>query len=41
MICHSTWMLTHATGYAFTKFGKEWYAITPDYAYGHSVMQGL
>jgi branched-chain amino acid transport system substrate-binding protein len=39
-ICHPTWMLTHATGYAFAKFGKKWYAISPDYAYGHSIMQG-
>jgi len=39
-ICHPTWMLTHATGYTFSKFGKKWYAITPDYAYGHSIMQG-
>ncbi len=39
-ICHPTWMLTHATGYAMAKLGKKWYAITPDYAYGHSVMQG-
>ncbi|MGA3038995.1 MAG: ABC transporter substrate-binding protein [Vulcanimicrobiaceae bacterium] len=39
-ICHPTWMLTHATGYAFSKYGKKWYAITPDYAYGHSIMTG-
>jgi branched-chain amino acid transport system substrate-binding protein len=39
-ICHPTWMLTHATGYAFQKYGKKWYAITPDYAYGHSIMNG-
>jgi branched-chain amino acid transport system substrate-binding protein len=39
-ICHPTWMLTHATGYAFSKYGKKWYAITPDYAYGHSIMEG-
>lgn len=39
-ICHPTWMLTHATGYAFAKEGKKWYAISPDYAYGHSIMQG-
>jgi branched-chain amino acid transport system substrate-binding protein len=39
-ICHPTWMLTHATGYAFSKYGKKWYAITPDYAYGHSIMNG-
>ena len=39
-ICHPTWMLTHATGYTFAKTGKKWYAISPDYAYGHSIMQG-
>ena len=39
-ICHPTWMLTHATGYAFAKTGKKWYAISPDYAYGHSIMEG-
>jgi branched-chain amino acid transport system substrate-binding protein len=39
-VCHPTWMLTHATGYAFSKFGKKWYAISPDYAYGHSIMEG-
>jgi branched-chain amino acid transport system substrate-binding protein len=40
--CHSTWMETHATGYALAKrFGKRWYLITPDYAYGHSLEQGF
>lgn len=39
-VCHPTWMLTHATGYTFGKFGKKWYAISPDYAYGHSIMDG-
>jgi branched-chain amino acid transport system substrate-binding protein len=39
-ICHPTWMLTHATGYTFATFGKKWYAISPDYAYGHSIMDG-
>lgn len=39
-ICHPTWMLTHATGYSFAKFSKKWYAISPDYAYGHSIMEG-
>ncbi|MDE2571935.1 MAG: ABC transporter substrate-binding protein, partial [bacterium] len=38
---HSTWMLTHASGYSFAqKFGKKWYAITPDYAYGHALVDG-
>ena len=39
-ICHPTWMLTHATGNTFATFGKKWYAISPDYAYGHSIMDG-
>jgi branched-chain amino acid transport system substrate-binding protein len=39
-ICHPTWMLTHATGYTFAKLSKKWYAISPDYAYGHSIMDG-
>jgi branched-chain amino acid transport system substrate-binding protein len=37
-ICTTTWML--ANGLASTllkKFGKRWYFITPDYAYGHSI----
>ena len=38
---HSTWMLTHASGFSFAKkFGKRWYAITPDYAYGHALVDG-
>lgn len=40
--CHSTWMETHATGYALAKrFGKKWFLITPDYAYGHSLETGF
>ncbi|HEX3468592.1 MAG TPA: ABC transporter substrate-binding protein [Candidatus Elarobacter sp.] len=40
--CHSTWMETHATGYSLAKrFGKKWFLITPDYAYGHSLEQGF
>lgn len=40
--CHSTWIETHATGYALAKrFGKRWFLITPDYAYGHSLETGL
>lgn len=39
--CHNTWMMTHATGYSIAKlFGKKWYLITPDYAFGHSVAAG-
>ena len=40
--CHSTWMETHATGYSLAKrFGKKWYFITPDYAYGHALENGF
>jgi len=37
-VCHSTWMEAHAIGATLLKrFGKRWYFITPDYAYGHSL----
>lgn len=40
--CHSTWMETHATGYSLQKrFGKRWFFITPDYAYGHALEAGF
>jgi branched-chain amino acid transport system substrate-binding protein len=39
--CHSTWMETHATGYSLAKkFGKKWYMIIPDYAFGHALEAG-
>jgi branched-chain amino acid transport system substrate-binding protein len=39
--CHSTWMETHATGYSLAKkFGKKWYMIIPDYAFGHALRDG-
>jgi branched-chain amino acid transport system substrate-binding protein len=39
--CHSTWAETHATGLTIAKkFGKKWYYITPDYAFGHSLLDG-
>jgi branched-chain amino acid transport system substrate-binding protein len=39
--CHSTWMETHATGYSLAKkFGKKWYMIIPDYAFGHALKAG-
>jgi len=39
--CHSTWMETHATGYSLAKkFGKRWYMIIPDYAFGHALQAG-
>ena len=40
--CHSTWAETHASGQAIAKkFGKKWYYITPDYAFGHSLLDGF
>lgn len=40
--CHSTWMETHATGASLAnRFGKRWYLITPDYAYGHALEAGF
>jgi branched-chain amino acid transport system substrate-binding protein len=40
--CHSTWMETHATGYSLAKrFGKKWFLITPDYAFGHALETGF
>jgi len=39
--CHTTWQLTHATGFSIAKlFGKKWYMITADYAFGHSLAEG-
>jgi branched-chain amino acid transport system substrate-binding protein len=39
-ICSTTWMLAAGNFHTlFEKFGKRWYFITPDYAYGHSVQQ--
>ena len=39
--CHSSWAETQATGYSIQKkFGKKWYVITPDYAFGHSLLRG-
>jgi len=39
--CHTTWMLTHATGYSIAeRFGKKWFFLTPDYAFGHALAAG-
>ncbi|TAM85822.1 ABC transporter substrate-binding protein, partial [bacterium] len=41
MTCHNTWMMTHATGYSIAKlFGKRWYMVTDDYAFGHAIVKG-
>ncbi|TAM58521.1 ABC transporter substrate-binding protein [bacterium] len=40
-VCHTTWALTHANGFAIAeKYGKKWYLITPDYAFGHALARG-
>jgi branched-chain amino acid transport system substrate-binding protein len=40
-VCKSTWMETHATGFDLAqRFGKKWHIITPDYAFGHSLLTG-
>ncbi len=40
-VCKSTWMETHATGFDLAqRFGKKWHIITPDYAFGHSLLDG-
>jgi len=39
--CHTAWQETQASGYSiFNKFGKRWYLVTPDYAFGHSLAAG-
>ena len=38
--CSTTWMLTAGNFKTlFDKFGKDWYFLTPDYAYGHSLQK--
>ncbi|MDE2571750.1 MAG: ABC transporter substrate-binding protein [bacterium] len=39
--CHTSWQETQASGYSIAKkFGKKWYLMTPDYAFGHSLAAG-
>jgi branched-chain amino acid transport system substrate-binding protein len=41
-VCNSTAMDANAIGSTLIeKFGKKWYFLTPDYAYGHSVQAGF
>src|SRR6201981_538194 len=41
-VCNSTTMDASAIATALIeKFGKKWYFLTPDYAYGHSVQAGF
>ena len=41
-VCNTTRMETNAVSkLLFDKFGKKWYFITPDYAFGHTLQQGF
>jgi branched-chain amino acid transport system substrate-binding protein len=41
-VCNTTRMETNSVSKTLlTKFGKRWYFITPDYAFGHTLQQGF
>ena len=41
-VCNTTRMESNAVAQTlFTKYGKKWYFITPDYAFGHTLQQGF
>jgi branched-chain amino acid transport system substrate-binding protein len=41
-VCNTTRMETNAVAKTlFEKYGKRWYFITPDYAFGHTLQQGF
>ena len=41
-VCNTTRMETNSVSKVlFEKFGKKWYFITPDYAFGHTLQQGF
>jgi len=41
-VCNTTRMETNSISkLLFEKFGKKWYFITPDYAFGHTLQQGF
>jgi len=41
-VCNTTRMETNSVSkLLFDKFGKKWYFITPDYAFGHTLQQGF
>ncbi len=41
-VCNTTRMETNSVSkLLFDKFGKRWYFITPDYAFGHTLQQGF
>ena len=35
------WRPTPSSKLLFDKYGKKWYFITPDYAFGHTLQQGF
>jgi branched-chain amino acid transport system substrate-binding protein len=41
-VCNTTRMETNAVSQTlFNKYGKKWYFLTPDYAFGHTLQQGF
>ena len=41
-VCNTTRMETNSVSKTlFNKYGKKWYFITPDYAFGHTLQQGF
>ena len=41
-VCNTTRMETNSVSKTlFTKYGKKWYFLTPDYAFGHTLQQGF
>ena len=41
-VCNTTRMETNSVSQTlFTKYGKKWYFITPDYAFGHTLQAGV
>ena len=41
-VCNTTAMDANAIAQTLMeKFGKKWYFLTPDYAYGHSLQDGF
>ncbi len=41
-VCNTTRMQTNAVSQTlFSKYGKKWYFLTPDYAFGHTLQQGF
>jgi len=41
-VCNTTRMETNSVAKTlFTKYGKRWYFLTPDYAFGHTLQQGF